>query len=106
MSAPEVEGALLTTVLGAAPRPRSEATRTAIPRWGIYLALVSDGIAEGAAGHLPTPSEDAEKARKGPRECLRRSGLRRGFYKTAVLQAFRDGETRTRTGDTTIFRES
>jgi hypothetical protein len=66
------------------------------------LNLVSD-LRRGTSTSL---SEGAEKARKGPRDRLSPFGVRR--YQLATPQFCRtlfDGETRTRTGDTTIFRQ-
>jgi hypothetical protein len=49
-------------------------------------------------------SEGAEKAGKGRREGLSRSGVAPALTQKARLcRLFLDGETRTRTGDTTIF---
>jgi len=48
----------------------------------------------------------AEKARKGRRDDFGLSGAARTLApNTALCRPFRDGETRTRTGDTTIFRQ-
>jgi hypothetical protein len=52
------------------------------------------------------PSEGAEKARKGPQEPLSRSSVARHELQTPQdCRPLFDGETRTRTGDTTIFRQ-
>ena len=49
-------------------------------------------------------ARSAEKARKGPRGVWGRSGIsRRRLTYSRFAGLFVDGETRTRTGDTTIF---